>query len=88
MKILYQSELKLEQSSPESSPAVNTTDDSENISPCDGSLSPRVTDASKSCLKPNNSVEKSAKRPILCVVKDERFNHIQRHLHPLAYICD
>ena len=88
MKILYQSELKVDQSSLESSPDLNNTDDTENISPCDGSLSPRVPDVSKSCLKPNNSVEKAAKRPILNVVKEERFNHIQRHLHPLAYICD
>lgn len=85
MKILYQTESKVEKGSTADS---DSADDSENMTLSDGSLSPRVPDVSKSCIKPINSVGKTSKRPILCVLKEDKLNHIQRHLHPLAYICD
>ena len=88
MKMLYQTDLKAEKSINGSTVELDSCCDTENTAPTDGSLSPRAPDVSKSCLKHLDSVEKAVKRPILCLVKEERFNHIQRHLHPLAYICD
>ena len=88
MKILYQTDLRSEPIGDESASDPDSASDTDSVTPSDGSLSPRAPDAPKSCLKPINSVEKAIKRPISCLVKEERFNHIQRHLHPLAYICD
>ena len=88
MKILYQTDLISEPIGDESASDPDSASDTDSVTPSDGSLSPRAPDAPKSCLKPINSVEKAIKRPISCLVKEERFNHIQRHLHPLAYICD
>ena len=85
MKILYQTDLKAEKSINGSAVELDSSCDTENTAP---TLSIRAPDVSKSCLKQLDSVEKAVKRPILYLVKEERFNHIQRHLHPLAYICD
>lgn len=49
---------------------------------------PRIPDSPRSCLKHPTEEEKAAKRPISCLTKEDRFNHVQRHLHPLAYMCD
>ena len=49
---------------------------------------PKAPNSPRSCLKPKNNDEKSVKRPISCITKEDRYNHIQRHLHPLAYMCD
>ena len=88
MKILYQSDLRAETLGDESVSEPDSASDTDSVTPSDGSLSPRAPDSPKSCLKSISSVEKSVKRPISCLVKEERFNHIQRHLHPLANICD
>ena len=88
MKILYQSDLQPESLGDETASEPDSASDTDSVSPSDGSLSPRTPDTPKSCLKPINSIEKAAKRPISCLAKEDRFNHIQRHLHPLAYICD
>ena len=88
MKILYQNDSRAESLGDESVSEADSASDTDSVTPSDGSQSPRASDSPKSCLKPIDSVEKPVKRPILCIVKEERFNHIQRHLHPLAYICD
>lgn len=91
MKLLYQTEPKIERS--ETAPESDTDgSDSDGVVPSDDKeddlSSPLAPDSTKSCLKIKNCDDKAIKRPISCLAKEDRFNHVQRHLHPLAYMCD
>ena len=91
MRLLYQTDLR-----PESPETVFESD--MEISDSDStprSLDDKMSDSSsvdnespRSCLKQKFHEEKTVKRPISCLAKEERYNHVQRHLHPLAYMCD
>ena len=91
MRLLYQTDLRSD------SPETVFESDME-VSDSDStprSLDDKMSDSSsvdnespRSCLKQKFPEEKTVKRPISCLAKEERYNHVQRHLHPLAYMCD
>ena len=91
MKMLYQAETApcMDGNSSESDMDCSDSDtartSTEKLDELSGEAS---SESPKSCLKHQNADQKTAKRPISCLAKEDRYNHIQRHLHPLAYMCD
>lgn len=91
MKMLYQTDAStsVDDNSGESDMDCSDSDSgntsSEKLDELSGARTP---ESPRSCLKYQSADQKTAKRPISCLAKEDRFNHIQRHLHPLAYMCD
>lgn len=89
MKMLYQSDTSsADESNCESDSEGFDSESAKSSFETLDELTKKAPDSPRSCLKPKNNDEKSVKRPISCITKEDRFNHIQRHLHPLAYMCD
>lgn len=87
MKLLYQTDLNAD-IDPASSETDPDSTDIVGMIPSDDDDDNTDTELPKSCLKPHSHIENAIKRPISWTGKEDRFNHVQRHLHPLAYMCD